>query len=242
LVDLLAVELLKMKRSRMLLLSLLGTAVAPVMVIFTLLLNGKAETPEGFEIIFYNTNLYSVLLIGVPLYSVMAAYLFSREYTEDTLKNLLTIPVSRTALMLSKMLLFFIWVLFLTLVAWVLALLLGLIWQVEGLSEALILDSLAAYGIAAALLTALSTPIIWITMAMKNYVPAIIVSISISLVNVMGFSWDKRGLLPWTAAFDIAHNSLMPAYPAAVSWTIIAVVSLSGFAGTILYFRKADID
>src|SRR5699024_11363812 len=67
-----------------------------------------------FKELFYNVNLYTVLIIGVPLYGVVTTYLFNREYMENTLKNILTIPVSRIGFIVSKMLLLFIWIMMLT--------------------------------------------------------------------------------------------------------------------------------
>jgi len=244
LVDLLYTELLKLKRSKMFLLSILGAVVAPFMVVVSTYIQIKTKESAlsvPFAELFYETNLYVVLLIGVPLYGVVTAYLFNREYAEDTLKNLLTIPVSRTSILLSKMLLLFMWIMLLTLVAWGLTLLLGLLGQFQGLSTSLLVKSIKQFLIAGAFLFILSTPIILITIVLKNYVPTIILAISITLVNVMSFNSEHRGLIPWTAAFDIANDTLFPTYPAEYSYLVITATSIIGFIATIVYFRKADI-
>ncbi|MDP4098122.1 ABC transporter permease [Paenibacillus sp. P96] len=244
-VDLLAVELLKLKRSKMLLLSMIGAGLAPFMVVLAFYINRTSADASGeqavFETLFYNTSMYTVLLIGVPLYSIVAAYLFLREYTEDTLKNLLTIPVSRTGLMISKMLLLLVWILLLSLVAWALTILCGLLGGFDGLSGALILDYLIKFAVEGALLWALTTPVILVTIVMKNYVPSMIAAISITMLNVLVFNSEHRGLVPWTAAFDITHQSLLPLYPAELSYLSIAGVSLVGFASILIYFGKVDI-
>ncbi|ASA20613.1 ABC transporter permease [Paenibacillus donghaensis] len=244
-VNLLAAELLKLKRSRMLLLSLLGAAIAPIMVVLAFYINKHSEIhnePADLAVLFYNTSMYTVLLIGVPLYTVVTAYLFNREYVENTLENLLTLPVGRTTLMLSKMLMLMLWILLLSLVAWVLTLLLGLLGGFGGLSGSLILHSLSAFVLAGLFLFALSTPVILITVMMKNYVPPIIFALSITLINVLAYNSEHRGLVPWTAAFDIAQGTLLPTYPAAVSYGIIAAMSVGGCIATLLYFRKVDVN
>lgn len=242
-VDLIYTELLKLKRSRMFLLSLLGAAVAPVMVVLAsyIQMRRDPELEVLFEKLFYDTSLYTFLLIGVPLYAVVTAYLFSREYAEDTLKNLLTLPVTRSGLLLSKTILLFGWVLLLTALSWGLTLLLGLATGFDGLSGALLAESAGQYAVGALLQALLVTPMIFITILSKNYVPAIIASIAVTLVNAMGFNSEDRGLIPWVAAFDIAYDSLFPTYPAAVSYALIAVTSVTGFAAALLYFRRADI-
>ena len=47
----------------------------------------KQPTPTiWFHQLFTEVNLYTTLVIGFPLYGVVVAYLFTREYAEDTLK------------------------------------------------------------------------------------------------------------------------------------------------------------
>lgn len=115
LVNLLYAELLKLRRSAMLLISTIGASVVPFMVVVASYVQIKTENPAPvikFHELFSNANLYTVLVVGVPLYGVVAAYIFNREYMDDTLKNLLTIPVSRINLILSKLLPLFIWIFF----------------------------------------------------------------------------------------------------------------------------------
>src|SRR5699024_12500647 len=76
------------------------------------------EPSTPFKELFYNVNLYTVLIIGAPLYGVVTTYLFNREYVENTIKNILTIPVSRVSFIMSKTLLLFMWIMMLTMIAW----------------------------------------------------------------------------------------------------------------------------
>src|SRR5699024_12621527 len=99
----------------MFLLSIAGAAVAPLVVVVATYVN---EPSILFKELFYNVNLYTVLIIGVPLYGVVTNYLFNREYMENTLKNILTIPVSLIGFIVSKMLLQFIWIMMLTFIVW----------------------------------------------------------------------------------------------------------------------------
>lgn len=126
-VNLLYTELLKLKRSKMFLLSIIGAAVAPLMVAAAMFVQMKTKEPylvAQFSVLMSNTSIYAVLVIGVPLYGVITAYLYNREYAEDTMKNLLTIPVSRVALLMSKWIMLLGWIMLLTLSAWALAIIL----------------------------------------------------------------------------------------------------------------------
>ena len=113
-------EFLKLKRSKMFLICILGSFTAPIMV-FIGLIKSRLENPA--MIITYGdlldeTNMYVVLLFGLVVYVVIAAYLFSREYTEHTLKSVISAPVSRSKYVTGKYIMFFIWVMLLTMVAW----------------------------------------------------------------------------------------------------------------------------
>lgn len=218
--------------------SMLGALVSPVMVVIATYIH-EPSTPFGE--LFHDTNLYTVGIIGVPLYGVVAAYLFNREYVEDTLKNLLTIPVSRFSFITSKLLLLFMWIMLLTLVAWGLTVSLGVLLQFEGLNAPLVLKSFIQFLVGGGFLFILSSPIILITLITKNYVPPIIFAIVITLLNVMSGNSEDRGLFPWMAAVDIANGTLLPTYPAEYSYMAIAVTSLLGFTAAIVYFQKTDI-
>src|SRR5699024_6980282 len=103
-----------------------GTAVDTLVVVVDTYVN---NTSTPLKEVFYNVNLYTVLIIGAPLYGVVTTYLFNREYVENTIKNILTIPVSRVSFIMSKTLLLFMWIMMLTMIAWFLTLFLGLLTQ-----------------------------------------------------------------------------------------------------------------
>ena len=228
----------------MFLISILGSVVAPFMVVVASYVHMKTENPAQlitFDEIFYETNLYTVLIIGVPLYGVITAYLFGREYLEDTLKNLLTIPVSRISYIMSKLVILFMWIMLLSLVSWGLTLLLGILGQFEGLNTLLIVEYLGRFITGGILVFILSTPIVLVAVVMKNYVPTIILTIVITMINVMSGNSEHRALFPWAAAGDIANGTLQQTYPAEISYTIIFITSIIGFISAIVYFKKVDI-
>ncbi len=229
----------------MFLISMIGATVSPLMMAIATYMHiqTKPSAPEtmDFYTFFINVNLYTVLVIGVPLYGVVTAYLFNREYTENTLKNLLTIPVSRFHLILSKFLLLFIWIMILTIVAWGLALLFGVLLSLPGLSSFLLLQSFMKFLMAGGLLFLLSTPMVLLTLVMKTYVPPIILTIVITMINVMIANSEHKDLFPWTAILDIVNNELQLTYPPEYSYVIVTATSIIGFLTTIFYFKKVDI-
>ncbi|AIK35631.1 MULTISPECIES: ABC transporter permease [Bacillus] len=243
-VSLLYTELLKLKRSYMLLISIMGAAVAPFMVVVASYISIKTKHPTPtivFEQLFNEVTLYTVVVIGVPLFGVITAYLFNREYAEDTLKNLLTIPVSRIKFLISKLIVLFLWIMLLILVAWGLTVIFGLLGQFKGLNSLLLINSLKRLLIGGAFLFILSTPAIFITIVLKSYVPTMVFTIVIVLLNLMTTNSKHRGLFPWQAAGDISRNTLLPTYPPEYSYIVIFATSFIGLIALITYFKRVDI-
>src|SRR5699024_2454698 len=108
-----------------------------------------------------------------------------------------------------------------TMIGWALMLLLRLLTQISGLNIAVRVESFKEFSIGGVLLFILSTPIILVTLVMKNYVPTIIFTVVITLINVMGGSSEHRALFPWAAAGDIANHTLPSTYPPEYSYTAI---------------------
>src|SRR5699024_12394207 len=129
----------------MILLSIAGAAVAPLVVVVATYMN-EPSTP--FKELFYNVNLYTVLIIGAPLYGEVTTYLFKREYVENTIKNILTIPVSRVSFIMSKTLLLFTWIMMLTMIAWFLRLSLDMLTQFAGTHISLLVESFNEFSLA----------------------------------------------------------------------------------------------
>ncbi|MCS5099016.1 ABC transporter permease, partial [Staphylococcus aureus] len=71
--NLLRTEFIKLKRSYMFLISILGTCVAPFMVVVASFISMRTKVPTPnivFKQLFEEVSLYHMLIIGPPLYGV----------------------------------------------------------------------------------------------------------------------------------------------------------------------------
>lgn len=242
-VNLLYCEFLKLKRSKMFLISILGAMVAPIMV-FAGLIKAKITQPE--KIITYwdmleQTNLYMLLLFGIIVYGVIAAYLFSREYSENTLKSILTVPVSKEAFLSAKFLMLFVWMMIITLVAWISTLLLSIFGNAADFSGAVIFHSLKEYFLGAMLLFLTMSPFVFITLWLKNLVTPIIAVATVVLANVALANEDLAALFPWSSPYLIASGDIEKlSYSIETALVIIFAVFLSGIITSFAYFKKQD--
>ena len=89
--NLISCELLKLKRSKMVLISVAGVLSTPLLMLIEALQThfDKPEIIFTLSDIYSDSVLYIMLLVNIMIYVAIAAYLFSREYTESTLKTMI---------------------------------------------------------------------------------------------------------------------------------------------------------
>lgn len=242
-VDLLYCEFLKLKRSKIFFISIVAAFVPPLMVFVGWMksnINGR-NMFVTYEVLFSNTNLYTMLLFGIIVYCVITADLFSREYTENTLKNILTIPVSKTKFILGKFIMLYFWIIGLTLITWITTLILGIIGSAGGFSRVAITSSLIEFIVGASLLFLSLTPFVFVTLWFKNIVPTMIFAAAVTMINIALANDDLAALFPWSASQIIASGTNISQYSSTLSYISVLSTSIIGFMASMIYFKKQDI-
>jgi ABC-2 type transport system permease protein/bacitracin transport system permease protein len=89
-------EFQKIKRYHILLIGLIGMACSPLLQYLSqLVMNEELRNPHfNFAALIDNTIWGNTQIFMPVLFTLTAGYLINREYTDDTLKNILTVPVS----------------------------------------------------------------------------------------------------------------------------------------------------
>ena len=162
-------EFLKLKRSKIFLLSVLMAALPSLLMYIATF---AFDEVQAFDALFTNVNMYMSVLFAVLLFSIIMAYLFGREYNEHTLKAMLTVPISRGKFLVSKYLMFLIWILILTVVTSVTTLVFGFAAGLTGFTLKLFIDSFAQLLLANVLLFLTFSPFVFISLFVTNMVPA----------------------------------------------------------------------
>ncbi|MFF2483579.1 ABC transporter permease [Paenibacillus sp. NPDC058071] len=248
-VNLVYCELLKLRRSKMVLISFLGALTTPVMLTVEGVKKYYWEPEADITLAgFYNGSfLYTMLLFGLIVYAVFAAYLFSREHTEKTLKTILTVPVSKTSFILSKFVTLFIWIMALTVISWagmfLLAAIYGALFEISAFSLAVAAGYLGKMLFGGALMFFTLTPIVFIALWTKNVVAPIIATAAIVMVNVALSNEALGALFPWTSTYLWVEGRLEETgFPYPVAIGLIALVSILGFLASVLYFQREDVN
>lgn len=245
------VEFLKARRSRMPLFTALGFALFPLgggffMVILkdpefaqrVGLISAKAQLTMGSAD--WQTYLEFLTLGtamgGILLFTLIGSWVFGREYSDRTAKDLLALPTSRTAIVLAKFVVIAAWSAALSAMIFPLALAVGAAVGLPPVPASVILQGGATLAVTALLAFAVVTPIIFFASAGHGYLPPVgVVILAVALAQMVGiigygeyFPWAIPGLYAQREALGI------------VSYMIVALAGLAGVIGTLLWWELAD--
>ncbi|RKD29071.1 ABC transporter permease [Thermohalobacter berrensis] len=242
--DLIYTEILKLKRSKMFIVSLAGSTVAPILNFF-LFISMRARRPNGsytFSDYFQQTNLFIAFIIGTLLFGLIATFIFNREYQEDTMKNLLTIPIGRNMLIINKLMILFMWIIFLMIFSLIVCTVLGFIANFTDFNFNIFIEYLKEYIFTGVLLFTLTPPVILIALIFKDYVPAIAFNIVVTVAGIIIGNSEYISIYPWTVPAAITIDGINLKYPLIYSCiSIISVFTLSLIA-SFIYFNKKDLN
>lgn len=199
-------------------------------------MNFSADWPSYFGIL-----AQAVGVGGVMVFGFVASWLFGREYSEGTAKDLLALPTSRTQILHAKFLVYALWCLALTVSNLLIGLLIGWGIQIPGSPFSALGAMLPRYLITTALTMGLGTPIALFALWGRGYLaPLGVVAITLVFAQIIAatgyghyFPWSIPGLYSGISQATDFH--LNP-----VSYLILVLTSVTGYFCTLLYWNRAD--
>ena len=232
-------EFLKLKRSRIFLLSLLGAVLPPLLMFIAVTSFDEGQT---FEALFTNVNMYMSAMFAVLIFAIIISYLFGREYNEHTLKTMLTIPVSREKFLASKYIMFLVWIVILTVVTSISTLAFGFAAGLDGFSLKIFADGFAQLLYANVLLFLSFSPFVFVSLFITNMVPAMIGGAGLALVNLMVYGQNWAPFVPWVCPYLIASGEIAEySTSITVSYGVILATFVIGLVISYIYFTKTDV-
>lgn len=232
-------EFLKLKRSKIFLLSLMGAILPPLLMFIAVTSFGEGQT---FEALFTNVNMYMSAMFAVLIFAIIISYLFGREYNEHTLKTMLTIPISRGKFLMSKYVMFLVWILILTVVTSISTLIFGFMAGLEGFTVKLFIDSFVQLLFANVLLFLTFSPFVFLSLFITNMVPAMVGGAALTLVNLMVYGQNWAPFVPWVCPYLIASGEIAEySTSISVSYGIILATFIVGMVISYIYFTKKDV-
>lgn len=237
-------EGLKLRRSRILWISILAAAMMPTML--GLVQAGIIGTPTvdnvGTQWEQYLIMLGSLISIGGLIgFGFVFSWLFGREYSDRTVKDLLALPMSRGRVVSAKLFVAAVWCFLLAVLAFGVACLVAGLFRLEGMTGQAVSTGLSRYMATACMVISLSAPVAWSASVGRGYLSSlgfvVLTMIAAQFSGALGvatyFPWAIPSLFSGAAGVENMHLN-------AVSLTIPFVIGLLGAAATLAWWRYAD--
>jgi ABC-2 type transport system permease protein len=253
LTDMIWIETRKAIRSRMPLWTALGALFMPLGIAFLIFVSKNPEISQKLGLVSAKADLIAYAATdwvtylglfgqmlaagGFLLFILIVSWLFGREFTDGTLKDMLAVPVQRSSILLAKFIVMTVWSAVLTLFICMVGLVMGALIHLPGGSPGVILQGSTLVLITACLAIVVVLPFALFASAGRGYLLpiglAVLTLMMTNLVAIVGygeyFPWAVPGL------FAQAKSPLAP-----VSYWIAILTGLAGMLATYLWWKYAD--
>jgi ABC-2 type transport system permease protein len=197
---------------------------------------GEANWKNYFTLL--NQGIAGIGLVG---YGFITSWVFGREYSDHTVKDLLALPVSRDSIVNSKLIIITVWSIVVSILFFLFGLLAGKIVGLSAWSPEVALQFAGSYTAVCLLSILLCTPVAFVASYSRGYlVPLGFVILTLIIANFSGlvglgpyFPWSIPGIISIPASTEDIHLNM-------ASYIILAVTSLLGLFGTLAFWRYAD--
>ena len=200
------------------------------------LLAGVADWPTFFSVL-----AQAAAIGGGILFAIIAAWVFGREFSDHTVKELLALPTSREAIVGAKFVIIAVWTFLLTVLLFLVGLVVGALIDIPGWSTKLLQSAFIDVTGAGILSIALLPFVALFASIGRGYIPPFgwtiltIVLAQIAAITGWGdwFPWSVSALFSGAAGPRAEMLGLH-------SYMIVILMSVLGLAATFYWWRSAD--
>jgi ABC-2 type transport system permease protein len=249
-------ETLKARRSKVPWLTALGFSLAPLIGGLFMIILKDPERARSMGLISAKAQLaagvadwptmlsllaQATAVGGGLLFTLVTMWVFGREFSDHTAKELLALPTPRAAIVAAKFVVVGIWAVGLTALVLVLGLIVGAAVGLPGWSTALLWRAAGALVVTAVLTLALMTPVALLASAGRGYLPplgwAFLTFFLAQILAAIGwgawFPWSVPALFSELAGPRATQIGLQ-------SYIVVGVTCVAGLAGTFAWWHSAD--
>ena len=177
---------------------------------------------------------------GILLFGFVASWIFGREYSDNTAKDMMALPVSRAKIVNAKFIVYFFWCLALTISNLLIGMIIASLLNLPGFSIEMFSDNLSVYIVTAILCIAADVPIAFFACTGKGYMAplgfVVLTLVFSQIIASLGFGayfpWAIPGIFSGAAGSEINLDLL--------SYILLLTFSFLGYLGTVLFWRYAD--
>lgn len=249
-------ETLKARRSKAPLMSVIVFSIIPIVSgLFMLILKnpefaksigligtkaqlaaGSADWPSFLGVIAQATAIG-----GFMLFSLVVIWIFGREYSDRTLKDILAVPVSRSEIVAAKFLLLIVWSILLSILVLGLSFIVGAAVDMPKWSSSVAWSGIGSIAGCAGLTIVLILPVAFVSCAGRGYLPGFGYTL-LTLIVGMIFAATGWGIyIPWSVPglFSGAAGS-EGGQPGALGFILVVLTGIIGVAVTFFWWTHAD--
>ena len=159
------------------------------------------------------------------------------EFSDGTMRYLLALPVSRTAIACAKFTVMTLWSAAVT--GWLMGFVLALGWALglPGASPQVLLHGLSGTAISAALLLLVTTPVALVACAGRGYLAPLATTAGIVVLGQVAAALGYGGIFPWSIP-AIAAGLAPDTRLTAAGLVIAALTGTAGVTGTVMWWRS----
>lgn len=225
-------EALKVLRSSVFWIVVVAFATMPIMLGLVTYINTVDAGWEPYLTDLLGTST-ALLVIG---FSFTACWVFGREYTDKTISELLVKPVSKLYVVLSKFIVIFLWDVLLAFFMIAVVFIMGILIGLNDGTWLLIMNSFLAFIVASLLTMVVSTISALLANVSKGYLAPIGFAFLIVIISNVVAQAGLAAYFPWTIPALFISN--VPLGFASI--TILAITGITGFVGTVAWWRFAE--
>jgi ABC-2 type transport system permease protein len=200
------------------------------------LVAGVADWPTFLQILMQGTA-----VAGAMLFAFVSTWVFGREFSDHTAKELLAIPTRRAAIVAAKLLLTALWAMGLTLVMFLFGLGIGKAVDIPGWSSGLARTSFAGV-LLTAVLTCLLMPLVALFASMgRGYLLPLAWALGTVVLAQIAAVLGWGGYFPWSVPALVSGVLGPPAEQVGLhSYLSVLLAFAAGTLGTFIWWRSAD--
>ena len=249
-------ETLKMLRSKVPLFTTIGFFILPLVGGLFMIILKDPEAAKSMGLIstkaqitagtadwsaFFSLLTQGTAIGGAILFAIVTTWVFGREFSDHTVKELLALPTPRETTVTAKFIVIIVWTLALTLVTFLIGLIIGTLVSIPGWSGELLGISFVGV-LGSTLLNMLLLPYVALLASTgRGYIPpfgwTILMVALAQIAIVMGwgdwFPWAVPGLFSGAAG---PRSELLGTH----GYIIVVIASVIGVVATFYWWRTAD--
>jgi ABC-type transport system involved in multi-copper enzyme maturation permease subunit len=247
-------ELFKLRKSKMIWITLAAFSIAPLMGGLFMFILKNPELAENTGLIgakaqiageanwpsYFGLLAQMIAIGGILIFGFVTSWVFGREYTDRTVKDLIALPFPRGTIILAKFITAFIANILLSLYIVVLGILLGLLIVLPNWSMSILSDGLVTLFITALLTVALSTPVALVACFGRGYLAplgfVVLMVVFSQIISAIGYG----AFFPWAIPALFSGISGTEGLIGIENLMIVIVTSIIGLVATFYWWRYAD--